>query len=98
MNATGVAGHSSILFKDTAVEKLNFAISRFLELRQNESRKLTELNYPYGNVTVINLTELRGGIKMNIVPPEMSFFVDMRIAADADWDDLERKVRFLAEA
>lgn len=96
MNATGESGHSSILFSDTAAEKLNFAMNKFLELRKNESRKLDELNLPYGNVTVINFTELRGGIKLNIVPPKLSFFVDMRIAADADWDDLENKVWLFA--
>lgn len=95
MNATGESGHSSILFNDTAVEKLNFVMTKFLELRKSEARKMIERNLPYGNVTVINLTELRGGIKQNIVPPAVSFFADMRIAADADWNYLENKVQFI---
>ena len=69
-------------------------MNKFLELRKNESRKLNELNYPYGNVTVINLTELYGGIKENIVPRKVSFFVDIRLAVDADWDYLDKLVRF----
>lgn len=62
-------------------------------MRKNESRKLNELNYPYGNVTVINFTEQKSGIKLNIVPHLASFFVDMRLAVDANWDDLESMVR-----
>lgn len=88
----GHSGHASILFNDTAVEKLNFIMNKFLELRRVESSKLNELNYPYGNVTAINLTILKGGIKTNIVPPEMSVFIDMRLAIDLNWDELESMV------
>lgn len=68
-------------------------MNKFLEMRKNESRKLNELNYPYGNVTSINLTMLKGGIKLNIVPHEAKLFVDMRLAVDVNWDDLESLVR-----
>lgn len=68
-------------------------MNKFLELRRAESKKLNELNYPYGNVTVINPTILKGGIKMNVVPPEVSFNVDMRLAVDVNWNDLDSLVR-----
>lgn len=64
-------------------------------MRKNESIKLNELNYPYGNVTAINLTILKGGIKTNVVPPEMSVFIDMRLAYDMNWDELEKMVSLI---
>lgn len=88
----GHSGHASVLFNDTAVEKLNFIMTKFLDLRRLESWKLNELNYPYGNVTAINLTILKGGIKSNVIPPEMSVYIDMRLAIDLDWNELENTV------
>lgn len=92
ITAQGHSGHASILFNDTAVGKLNYVMNKFLEMREIESKKLDELNYPYGNVTSINLTILKGGIKSNVVPPEMSVLVDIRLAYDMNWDGLERMV------
>lgn len=97
VTAAGHAGHASILFNNTAGEKLNYVINKFLEFRRNEQRKLNELNYPYGNVTTINLTLLNGGIGTNVVPPELSAFFDIRMAIDADWDEFDRMVCFLID-
>lgn len=92
VTALGPTGHASILFNNTAGEKLNYVINKFLEMRRNEQRKLNELNYPYGQVTSINLNILNGGIGTNVVPPEMSAYFDIRLAVDTDWDELDRMV------
>lgn len=92
ITAHGHSGHASVLFNDTAVEKLNYVINKFLNLRRTETWKLTELNYPYGNVTAINLTVLKGGFKSNVVPPEMSVLIDMRLAIDSNDDEIESMV------
>lgn len=92
ITALGHSGHASILFNDTAVEKLNYVMNKFLDLRRMESWKLNELHYPYGNVTAINLTILKGGIKTNVVPPKMSAHIDMRLPIDSNWDEVESMV------
>lgn len=92
ITAHGPTGHSSILFADTAVEKLHFIINKFLEFRRNETSKLNDLQYPYGNVTSINLTILQGGVASNVVPGEMSAFFNLRLSVNTDWDELERTV------
>lgn len=88
----GHSGHSSVLFEDTAGEKLNYIIGKFMEFRRGEMRKLKESNYNYGNVTTINLTILKGGLKPNVVPPEFSANIDMRLAMNTDWDELDQRV------
>lgn len=90
--AHGNWGHGSILFENTAAEKLNYFINKFMELRKNESIKWKEQEYPYGNITSINLTILNGGIRGNVVPPEMSAYFDVRLAIDADADLFEQMV------
>lgn len=55
----GHSGHGSRLFNDTPGEKLSYVLAKFMEFRKEESRKLNELKYPYGNLTTINLTKLK---------------------------------------
>ncbi|XP_055301120.1 aminoacylase-1-like isoform X2 [Sitodiplosis mosellana] len=93
VTSNGHSGHASILFDDTAGEKLNYVISKFMELRKNEKTKWKEHKYPYGNVTSINLTILNGGLRGNIVPPQMTAYFDLRLAIDTDWDQLEQMIR-----
>lgn len=92
VTAFGHSGHSSVLFNDTAADKLNYLINKFLEFRREELRKVNELGYSYGNVTAINLTILKGGVKENVVPPEMVANFNMRLAIDVDLDKLDKKV------
>lgn len=92
ITAHGHSGHGSILFENTAGEKLNYIISKFMEMRKSEMIKWKKLKYPYGNVTSINLTILGGGIKANIVPPAMNAFFDVRLGINVDWDEFDRTV------
>lgn len=95
VTAHGHSGHASILFNDTAVDKLNYVINKFMDMRRNESKKWDDGNYPYGNVTSINLTILNGGVNGKVVPPEMRAYFDIRMAIDADFDEFEKTVKFL---
>lgn len=92
VTARGHSGHSSLPFNDTASDKLNYVINKFLEFRRDELKKMNELGYSIANITVINLTILNGGKKVNIVPPEMSATFNLRIPIDADLDALDEKV------
>lgn len=88
----GQSGHGSLLFDNTPGEKLNYVVNKLTEYRTEEKRKLKELKYPYGNVTSINLTILKGGIQNNVVPAEMSAIFDMRISVNTDLDEFEQMV------
>lgn len=87
------SGHGSLLFANTAGEKLNYVLGKFMEFRKEEAKKLNVLKYPYGNVTTINLTFVKGGVENNVVPAEMRAVFDMRISANADLDEFEKQVR-----
>lgn len=92
--AHGVTGHGSILFQNTTGEKIAYLISRLMERREAEVRKLIESNDDYTNVTSINLTVLKGGVQGNVIPPELSVVFDIRLAIDADHDAFEEDVMF----
>ncbi|XP_031625313.1 aminoacylase-1A-like [Contarinia nasturtii] len=88
----GQSGHGSKLLNYTPGEKFNLVLRKFMEFRAEESRKLNELNYPYGNVTTINLTKVKGGVENNVIPAEMSATFDIRIAVDTDLDEFNRMI------
>lgn len=91
----GITGHGSILFENTTGEKITYLINKFMEMRQDELDRMNNLNLPYGNVTSINLTILKGGVQGNVIPPELSVVFDVRLAVNVNHDDFERKVRLL---
>lgn len=88
----GHSGHGSILFNNTAGEKLSYVVDKMNEYRKEEARKLNELKYPYGNVTSINLTIIKGGVQRNVIPAEMSAIFDMRISVNTDIDTFEQQL------
>lgn len=94
IKCNGVSGHSSFLHKNTAVEKAQFLINKFMDYRNNEANKLEQnKTLRIGDVTTINLTKINGGVQNNVVPPEISMIFDIRIALDVDLDEFESKVR-----
>ncbi|XP_055301117.1 aminoacylase-1-like isoform X2 [Sitodiplosis mosellana] len=95
----GHSGHGSKLFDDTPGEKLSYVVSKFMEFRRGEVYKLNQLKYPYGNVTTINLTKIKGGVENNVIPAEMSATFDIRISINTDLDEFEKMIhRWCKEA
>lgn len=88
----GRSGHGSKMFNDTSGEKLSYIIDRFMEMRVVESWKLNKLRYPYGKVTSINLTILKGGTAPNVIPPELRAVFDLRFSIDADLEQFQKQV------
>lgn len=86
------SGHGARLFANPPGEKLTYVVGKLMELRKEELRKLTELNYSHGNVSSINLTILKGGVLRNVVPAEMRATFDIRLAIQVDVDEFERMV------
>lgn len=94
---SGNAGHGSLLLKNTAGEKVNYLISKFMEFRANEVQRLE--NNPeltIGDVTTVNLTMLEGGVQSNVVPPLLTVVFDVRLAIDVDLKAFESNVRFIS--
>lgn len=82
-----------MLLKNTAGEKIQYLINKFFAFRANEVEKLA--NNPeltVGDVTTVNLTMLKGGVQVNVVPPELTVVFDIRIAIDVDHKEFEQKV------
>lgn len=95
VKCAGTTGHGSMMFKDTAGEKLSYMISKFMSFREAEIQKLvTNPEWEIGNVTSVNLTMLEGGVQNNVVPPVLSATFDVRIAIDVDHTEFEEMVIF----
>ncbi|XP_075156647.1 aminoacylase-1B [Haematobia irritans] len=89
-HANGNAGHGSLLHKNTAGEKITYILHKMMSMREQQVRRLE--NNPeltIGDVTTINLTQIRGGVQSNVVPPQMVLGFDVRLALDVDHKEFE---------
>lgn len=76
----GNPGHGSRFIEGTAAEKVQRILSKLMEFRESQKRKLeTGHNLSLGDVTSVNVTMLSGGVQYNVAPSEMCIGVDMRI-------------------
>ncbi|XP_013107881.2 aminoacylase-1 isoform X1 [Stomoxys calcitrans] len=92
-NANGNAGHGSLLHKNTAGEKITYILHKMMSMREQQVRRLE--NNPeltIGDVTTINLTQIRGGVQSNVVPPTMVLGFDVRLALDVDHSEFEAQL------
>ncbi|XP_066909257.1 aminoacylase-1 [Halyomorpha halys] len=89
IHCPGQSGHGSLLWDNTAGEKLRVVIDHFMDFRSKEALKQKKHTYFLGDVTTVNLTSLQGGIQNNILPPEIVVGFDLRIAADVDHKEIE---------
>lgn len=90
----GPTGHGSALFRNTSGEKLNRLTTKIMEFRQAQLDKLdsTPGLHP-GSVSSVNLTVLRGGDQVNVVPSTVIGTFDIRLALDVNLVEFENKVR-----
>ncbi|XP_052835588.1 aminoacylase-1-like [Drosophila gunungcola] len=97
---SGTAGHGSLLLPNTAGEKLNYVVGKMMEFRKSQVQKLADdSSLTIGDVTTVNLTQLRGGVQSNVVPPLLEAVFDIRIAVTVDIAAFEKQVRdWCAEA
>ncbi|OMJ11016.1 Aminoacylase-1 [Smittium culicis] len=100
--AHGNTGHGSQFIEGTAIEKLLPLINELMEKREQEKKKLLEieengLNYKIGEVTSINLTQLSGGKQPNVVPAIYSVTFDIRVTPNEDLEEFREYLKKLAE-
>ena len=90
-----MTGHGSILFHNTASEKITYLISKMMERREIEVNKLKAWGpSSYANITTINLTMLKGGVQGNVIPPELSATFDIRLSVIEDHDQFQSDVSY----
>ncbi|XP_053377243.1 aminoacylase-1-like [Mercenaria mercenaria] len=96
----GNPGHGSRFIENTAAEKVRRIINKFLDFRGEEEKKLKSSGcLTLGEVTTINMTMLKGGIQINVVPNELSVGFDIRIPPAVDLVEFEGKIKtWCAEA
>ncbi|XP_017144002.1 aminoacylase-1-like [Drosophila miranda] len=91
---SGTAGHGSLLLPHTAGEKFHYVLNKMMEFRKSQAQRLAEdSSLDIGDVTAVNLTQLRGGVQSNVVPPLLEAVFDIRIALSVDVDAFEKKIR-----
>ncbi|XP_060852760.1 aminoacylase-1-like [Rhopalosiphum padi] len=93
ITCTGQTGHGSILHENTAGEKLQYIINKFMNWREYEKNKLKNSDLGPGDVTTINLTMINGGCQINVVPTELSVTFDIRLAIDIDIEKMKETVQ-----
>ncbi|XP_035428662.2 aminoacylase-1-like [Spodoptera frugiperda] len=94
----GDPGHGSLLIPNTAGEKLHYIIDKFMTLRAEEKRKMDNGTW-VGDITTINLTQLSGGVQINVLPENVTVSFDIRIAPDVDHDEFDDMIsRWCKEA
>ncbi|KAJ3291012.1 adenylate cyclase, partial [Borealophlyctis nickersoniae] len=98
VTAKGMAGHGSQFLEPCATVRLHKVISKFLAFREAEKarleygRKESGVKFTLGDVTSTNLTMLKAGVQINVVPEEASAFFDMRVSPTADLQKLKKEV------
>uniref|UniRef100_A0A1I8NET2 N-acyl-aliphatic-L-amino acid amidohydrolase n=1 Tax=Musca domestica TaxID=7370 RepID=A0A1I8NET2_MUSDO len=92
-NINGQAGHGSLLLKNTVGEKANYILHKMMSMREQQVRRLeNNPDLTIGDVTTINLTQVRGGVQSNVVPPTMVLGFDVRLALDVDHKEFEEQL------
>lgn len=90
----GVPGHGSMMLKNTAGEKVQKLLERFINFRDSQMKRLDENSkLTVVDVTTLNITKLSGGVQSNVVPPEYKVTVDMRLALDIDHVEFDEMLR-----
>lgn len=93
IRCTGTPGHGSLIHENTAGEKLQYVINKFMNWREHEKLRMKNCKLNNGDVTSINLTMVNGGCQINVVPPELTVGFDVRLSIAVDVETIETTVR-----
>lgn len=88
-----ILGHGSLLLKNTVAEKLRLLLDEIYDYRSAQERKLEENpDLLLGDVTTLNITQIKGGKQRNVLPPVVEVTVDIRIAITEDLVEFEEMI------
>ncbi|XP_051172765.1 aminoacylase-1-like [Leptopilina boulardi] len=93
IHCTGKSAHGSMANENTSGEKLYKIIGNFMKFREIENNKLKTLNLKPGEVSTVNLTMLKGGVQINVIPEELSVGFDVRLAPDVDHEEFRKMIK-----
>lgn len=86
----GQPGHGSLLLKDTAADNVRKLMDKIYDYRQSQEKKLeANPDLLLGDVTTVNVTQMKGGKQRNVLPPSIELTVDIRIAVTEDLNAFE---------
>ncbi|XP_022909928.2 aminoacylase-1-like isoform X3 [Onthophagus taurus] len=89
----GQPGHGSLLFDNTPGEKARIIIDRVMDFRAQEKKKLADNpELAIGDVTTLNITQLKGGVQTNVIPEEFIVSVDCRLPITVDEHEWQQTV------
>lgn len=90
VTCTGNPGHGSRFIKGTAAEKAQKIINKFMAFREQQKKLLeSDDNLALGDVISVNLTQIHGGVQVNVVPSEYVLHFDIRVPPNVDFKKLE---------
>ncbi|KAM8929987.1 aminoacylase-1-like [Pelodytes ibericus] len=93
VHCRGDPGHGSRFIENSAATKLHFVISKFLEFREKEKKRLeSDPSITLGDVTTVNMTKVSGGVSCNVVPSEMSATFDLRVSPTVNLKEFESQI------
>jgi len=89
VTCVGNPGHGSKFIENTAAEKFQKVVNKFLAFREEQKRILqSNPKLTLGDVTTVNLTIVKGGVQVNVVPAEIVAEFDIRVPPTTDYDKL----------
>jgi len=92
IKCSGTPGHGSLLHENTAGEKLQYIINKFMNWRECEKLRMKNSDLGAGDITSINLTMLNGGCQINVVPPELTVGFDIRLGIEVNVTTMEKTI------
>lgn len=103
----GEEGHSSLLYENTAVQKLMHFLDYFVRFRDSELRRMVDNNLDLGEVTTLNINMIKSGVfgsdyqtwQNNVIPSTAEAAMDIRMTMSVNPAEFhENIVRLAAEA
>lgn len=88
------AGHASTPLFNTSESKLRRLLNEIAKFRRDdlESNAVKRNGFKIGYTTTVNLTRIRGGDLLNVLPGEITASFDMRIGIDRNLKDMRREI------
>ena len=82
------------MLENTPGEKARILIDHFDDYRKQEKTKLkSNPQLSNADVTTVNLTILKGGVQSNVIPPQFTVVIDVRLAIDVDHVKFETMIK-----